>query len=73
VLDPAEVNFKFDRAAQYYDLESGRDIYIEPEVVRKEYARKLEKHLGSAQSISQKLGVAYHSFTTGRPSGAGAV
>lgn len=67
VMDPAELSFGFDRAAQYYDLESGRDLYIEPELAKKEYHRKLEKHLASAKAACQKLGAAYHSFSTDRP------
>lgn len=67
VLDPAEANFGLDNAAQYYDLESGRDLYVEPSLVRKEYRRKLDKHLESARVACQKLGVGYHTFTTVRP------
>jgi uncharacterized protein (DUF58 family) len=67
LLDPAELNFGFDRAAQFYDLESGRDLYIEPALARKEYHRKLEKHNAHAKMICQKLGVACHTFTTDRP------
>ena len=67
VLDPAELTFGFERAAQFYDLESGRDLYIEPALAQKEYHRKLEKHLTRAKATCQKLGVAYHSFGTGRP------
>lgn len=67
VLDPAEVNFNFEKAAQFFDLESERDLYIEPALARKEYLRKLDKHLTVAKMTCQKLGVAYHSFTTDRP------
>jgi uncharacterized protein (DUF58 family) len=67
LLDPAEVNFGFDRAAQFLDLESGRDLYIEPAVARREYHRKLDKHLAGAKATCQKLGVGYHSLTTDRP------
>jgi uncharacterized protein (DUF58 family) len=67
LLDPAELTFGFERAAQFYDLESGRDLYIEPALARKEYHRKLEKHTEQAKMICQKLGVACHTFTTDRP------
>jgi hypothetical protein len=67
LLDPTEVNFGFDRAAQFYDLESERDLYIEPALARKEYHRKLEKHTAHARHVCQKLGVAYHSLTSDRP------
>jgi uncharacterized protein (DUF58 family) len=67
LLDPAEVNFDFDKAAQFYDVESGRDLYIEPDLVRSEYRRNMDKHLSQARHTCQKLGVAYHHFTTDRP------
>jgi len=67
VLDPAEVHFNFGQAAQFLDMESGRDLYIEPALARKEYHRKLEKHTTQAKTICQKLGVAYHQLTTDRP------
>jgi uncharacterized protein (DUF58 family) len=67
VLDPAELAFGFEKPAQFYDVESGRDLYIEPALARKEYSRKLEKHLAHARHVCQKLGIAWHSFTTDRP------
>ena len=67
VLDPAELKFDFKRAALFYDLENGRDLYIETEVIRKEYLRKLEAHNATAQAICQKLGAGYHRFATDRP------
>jgi uncharacterized protein (DUF58 family) len=67
VLDPAELTFSFKQAAQFYDVESGRDLYIEPELVRKDYCSKLEKHTAQARHICQKLGIAYHRFATDHP------
>jgi uncharacterized protein (DUF58 family) len=67
VLDPAELSFGFDQAAQFFDVETGRDLYIDPNMARKEYRRKLEKHTAQARNTCQKLGVVYHSFTTDRP------
>jgi uncharacterized protein (DUF58 family) len=67
VLDPAELRFDLKRAAMLYDLESGRDLYVEPDAIRKEYLRKLEAHNGTAQAICQKLGASYYRFATDRP------
>jgi uncharacterized protein (DUF58 family) len=67
VLDPAELRFDLSRASIYFDLESQRDLYIEPDAIRKEYLRKLEAHNDLAQSICQKLGAGYYRFTTDRP------
>jgi uncharacterized protein (DUF58 family) len=67
ILDPAELTFSFEKPGQFYDVESGRDLYIEPSLARKEYRRKLDKHMSNARITCQKLGVAYHHFGTDRP------
>lgn len=70
LLDPAELNFTFNNlnsAAQFQDMETGRDLYIEPALARAEYRRKLDKHIASAKATCQKLGVGYHHFGTDRP------
>lgn len=67
ILDPAEMKFAFDKAAMFHDVESGRDLYIEPAFIRKEYQRKLAAHNAAVRAACQKLGADYHSFTTDRP------
>jgi uncharacterized protein (DUF58 family) len=67
LLDPAEMNFGFDRATLFLDLESERDLYIDPAAARKEYLRKLEAHLQTAREICAHLGVAYHLLPTEKP------
>src|SRR5437773_6021163 len=57
VLDPAELAFTFDKASLFHDVESGRDIYIDPRMARKEYLKRLEAHLNQAEAICQKLGM----------------
>src|SRR4029077_4113317 len=34
VLDPAELDFTFDKPATFVDMESGRDLYIDPTTAR---------------------------------------
>ena len=67
VLDPLELSFTFDKASLFHDMESGRDIYIDPRMARKEYLKRLEGHLNQAEAICQKLGMSYHRFATDRP------
>jgi uncharacterized protein (DUF58 family) len=67
VLDPGELNFPFDKAGMYFDVESGRDIYIDPVVIRKEYLRKLTAHNAAVRQTCQKLGVSWNCFATDRP------
>ena len=44
VLDPAEVNFTFTAPAMFHDVESGREIYIDPTAAREGYLRKFAAH-----------------------------
>lgn len=67
LLDPAELSFNFEKAAMFHDIESERDLYIDPLLARKEYQRKLQAHVAFARSACQKLGIAYHRFPTDRP------
>src|SRR3954471_3853275 len=67
VLDPAELTFDFGKAALFHDLESARDLYIDPAAVRREYLKKLEAHNEKVKAICEKLGVAYRQFATNRP------
>ena len=34
VLDPAELEFYFDKPAMFIDMESGRDLYVDPTSAR---------------------------------------
>lgn len=67
ILDPAELSFSFERANLFEDMESGRDLYIDPPMARKEYLKRLESHLNQVEAICQKLGMSYHRFATDRP------
>lgn len=67
VLDPAELHFEFETPALYEDIESGRDLYVDPVVARKNYQRMLGEHLDSAKSICGRLGIDYHLFAADRP------
>jgi len=67
VLDPAEMDFNFEKAALFLDVESGRELYIDPIAARKEYLRKITAHNAGIESVCRKLGAAYHRLTTDRP------
>lgn len=66
-LDPNEMAFNFQRPMLFQDLESGRDIYVDPQVLRPEYQRRLQDHCRQAETICQKLGAAFHPLVTDRP------
>ena len=67
VLDPTELNFDFDTPAVFRDIESGRDMYVDPPAAQKGYRRMLETHLATARTACRRLGIDYHLFATDRP------
>jgi uncharacterized protein (DUF58 family) len=67
ILDPAELNFDFNSPALFQDVETGRNMYVNPSDAQTGYKRMLEKHLDVARCICQNLGIDYHLFPTDRP------
>jgi uncharacterized protein (DUF58 family) len=67
VLDPNELAFNFQNAMLFQDVESQRDIYIDPEAARASYQRRLREHSEGVEAICRKLGFAFHRVVTDRP------
>jgi uncharacterized protein (DUF58 family) len=67
VLDPAELTLAFERPTLFQDMESGRELYIDPAAARGGYVEKMTAHGVALGAICQKLGVAYHRLTTDQP------
>ena len=67
VLDPAELNFDFKSPALFQDIETGRNMYVDPVATQKAYEHRLEKHLTAVKSTCRNLGIDYHLFATDRP------
>ena len=67
VLDPAEVNFDFDQPALFEDVESGREIYVDPNSARETYLERFQQHQQSISDICDRLGVTYRCFTSDQP------
>jgi uncharacterized protein (DUF58 family) len=67
VLDPAEVEFAFDKAATFVDLETGRDLYVDPAAVRATYQANFAKHADAVTRACQELGVDFYQLTTSQP------
>jgi uncharacterized protein (DUF58 family) len=67
VLDPAEVNFTFAAPAMFHDVESGKELYIDPSSAREGYLQKFAAHAGQIERACVDLGIEYESITTDRP------
>jgi uncharacterized protein (DUF58 family) len=57
VLDPAELNFDFQTAARFEDLETGRDVFLEPTLARANYVQRFSAHLEALRETCQGLGI----------------
>jgi uncharacterized protein (DUF58 family) len=67
VLDPAELTFDFGNPSRFLDLETGRDLFLDPMVARADYLRKLNAHLVAVRDLCQRLGTAFVQLDTARP------
>ncbi len=67
VLDPAEVDFPFEDANMVRDMETGRDIYVEPTQARQAYQENFNAHEAQIVEICQKLGAEYSRMLTSDP------
>jgi uncharacterized protein (DUF58 family) len=67
VLDPAETGFRFDKAIVFEDVETGRELYVDPETVRADYLKKFSAHNDAVAAIANKLGASLRRVTTDQP------
>jgi hypothetical protein len=66
-LDRTEIDLNFDKASLFRDVESGRELYIDPKVAKKTYVDRLQAHNENLQRVCRNEGVAYHLTPTDRP------
>ena len=67
LLDPAEKDFSFSDPTMFRDLETGRNLYVDPNTAGPEYRRLLGEHIEQLSSICAELGVDFCPFTTDQP------
>ena len=67
VLDPAELTFDFADPARFVDVETGRDLFIDPALARKNYRAQFDAHLAAIRATCQQLGITHLQLTTTQP------
>jgi uncharacterized protein (DUF58 family) len=67
VLDPAEIDFSFSNPALFKDMESGKDLYVDPALIRKEYQAKFSAHAAGLEKICQDQGINLYRLITSQP------
>ena len=67
VLDPAELEFPYDDAANYRDLESGEAVPVIPEYLRDEYRKLVREHIDSLKKTLGDNQIDYALLDTSTP------
>jgi len=67
VLDPAEIDFPYDEASSFEDLETGRRIPIIPEKLREQYRALVREHIEAIGRLCTQNRVDYALFNTATP------
>jgi uncharacterized protein (DUF58 family) len=67
VLDPAEVDFPFDSATNFQDLESGEKMAVIPEDLVDEYRAVVQEHTRRLSKLLSERRVDYRLFNTATP------
>src|SRR5919107_3861247 len=67
VLDPAEVDFGYDQASAFEDLESGEQIPVVPEALAEQYRALIREHSEALRSKFSELRVDYALLNTATP------
>ena len=66
-LDRAELDFTFDRATHFRDVETGHDLYIDPDAARSGYLERLNAHLEALRGICDRNRIDYRLVPTDQP------
>ncbi len=67
VLDPQEIDFDFDDASTFQDLESGEQVPVVPQSFRAEYRRLVQEHINTLSTKFSEQRIDYALVNTSEP------
>ena len=67
VLDPAEINFSYDEAMNFEDLETGEKLAVVPDRLRERYRAMLQEHTDALAKMMAENRVDYALLDTSTP------
>jgi uncharacterized protein (DUF58 family) len=67
VLDPAELDFPFNEPAMFHDLESGRELYVDPAAAKSLYQTKFRTHQAELKQVCDRQGIVLYELRTDEP------
>ena len=63
-LDPSELSLDLKSPSMVVDMESGREIYLDPDAARAQYRENFDKHAAQLQNICDSIGVDLYQMAT---------
>ena len=66
-LDPGELELAIREPTIFRDLETGRELYVDPALAGRQYAERLAQHCAEIRQICDRQGIELHRLTTDRP------
>jgi uncharacterized protein (DUF58 family) len=67
VLDSAEIDFTFDEASSFEDLESGEQLPVVPDALRQQYRAMIQEHIAALTTKAAQQRVDYNLLNTSVP------
>ncbi len=67
ILDPAELSFEFNEPKIFEDMETGRDLFVDPPAIRNSYLNRFAEHAAALKEVCQQLGVDLSTLSTDMP------
>jgi uncharacterized protein (DUF58 family) len=67
VLDPAEIEFGYEDASSFEDLESGEQVPVVPESLRAQYRQMIQEHIATLKTKFSEHRIDYTLLNTAEP------
>ena len=67
VLDPSELELRLSSPSMVVDMESAREIYLDPDAARSQYKENFGRHQTELQDVCDSLGVDLYEMVTESP------
>lgn len=67
VLDPAEIDFPYQTASRFVDLESGEEVPVVPEAFAKQYREMIRAHIETLRTKCSEVRIDYVLLNTAKP------
>jgi len=67
LMDRTEIDFTFEKSAHFRDAESGAERFIDPQLARETYLKRLAAHREQIQQSCDRYNVEYHWCPTDKP------